>query len=354
MCSIAHHTNLQSDTYKKIVHEIFAGGAAEDLCRGLMMGAYIKGAITETELQKQKNKAADITRGVFIASNGAGKTIGVASYQLEDYKEARKVVGRQLVLKLLCTAAKEAGGIAGCGKRLLKRVETLAAAKKVRVLKLLARHEAMAFYKREGLVACEDACLLSCKPGAKLPGAKRQDQNMSKCFKCSEVGRKPSQGRCKWTNKCPVDTHSAIVKRLSTKKRTCAAGEKVKVTCSKVPHPADVKTGPRGGKYVVRNARKQYCSTINAFKKPRKQQTGKVGRPKKVAFAQDVQKVDIYTIEGCPYCDNAKKEFEDSGVKYTEHAPTEKMETVPQIYLNGKHMGGSESVKKVINLVKGV
>lgn len=67
--------------------------------------------------------------------------------------------------------------------------------------------------------------------------------------------------------------------------------------------------------------------------------------------------VDIYTTDYCPYCVKAKALFDRKGVAYTEIDVTKDQEgrialveksgglkTVPQIFIDGKHMGGSDDV----------
>ena len=60
----------------------------------------------------------------------------------------------------------------------------------------------------------------------------------------------------------------------------------------------------------------------------------------------------IYTQDSCGYCDMAKKEFERKGWGYTEYNLKEdenkvslferfpEAKTVPQIWINNKHIGG--------------
>ncbi len=70
-----------------------------------------------------------------------------------------------------------------------------------------------------------------------------------------------------------------------------------------------------------------------------------------------VPKVEIYTKWGCPYCVRAKALLDGKGVAYTEHDITlggpKKAEmqarvpganTVPQIFIDGAAMGGSDDV----------
>ena len=280
MCTLRHYTDLQSPEYAAVLNRIFGpNGIGEHLCRKLMMVGFINTNLTETARQKSENIKKNVVMGVVVAFTGkkAKKPIGVASYKIENYKKDRKVVGRQLTLKLLCAANKENGGVAGCGTKLLDKIKSIASDHEVHVIKLLARREAIPFYERENMVYCEDACAVECKPKrGKITG----DRNMSSCLRCVEPGLGLRGGMCKWTNQCPANTHSFI--HATKKKRVCVAGEKVKITCGLNPNHADVKTGPLGGRYVERNGRKQYCSTIRAYKKPRKQQVaGKVGRPKK-------------------------------------------------------------------------
>jgi glutaredoxin 3 len=67
--------------------------------------------------------------------------------------------------------------------------------------------------------------------------------------------------------------------------------------------------------------------------------------------------VDIYTTMWCPYCARAKSLLEKKGVAYHEidldEQPNRRAEmikranggrTVPQIFINGEHVGGSDDI----------
>jgi glutaredoxin 3 len=67
--------------------------------------------------------------------------------------------------------------------------------------------------------------------------------------------------------------------------------------------------------------------------------------------------VEIYTKVFCPYCARAKKLLGDKGVSYEEHEISmggEKRQemiqraggrtTVPQIFIDGRHVGGSDDL----------
>ena len=67
--------------------------------------------------------------------------------------------------------------------------------------------------------------------------------------------------------------------------------------------------------------------------------------------------VDIYTTMWCPYCARARALLERKGVAYTEidiiEDPTRRNEmiqraggrtSVPQIFINGEHIGGSDEL----------
>ncbi len=68
--------------------------------------------------------------------------------------------------------------------------------------------------------------------------------------------------------------------------------------------------------------------------------------------------IEIYTFDHCPYCKRAKALLEAKGVKYTEYdithdeAARDKMaaersggkRTVPQIFINGVHVGGCDDL----------
>lgn len=67
--------------------------------------------------------------------------------------------------------------------------------------------------------------------------------------------------------------------------------------------------------------------------------------------------VEIYTKAWCPYCTRAKRLLDDKGVAYTEYditmggpQRTEMIQragggsTVPQIFIDGRHVGGSDDL----------
>lgn len=68
--------------------------------------------------------------------------------------------------------------------------------------------------------------------------------------------------------------------------------------------------------------------------------------------------IEIYTWFTCPYCRRAKQLLEHKGVNYTEHeidgdeAARERMvargtngqRSVPQIFINDQHLGGSDDL----------
>jgi glutaredoxin 3 len=71
-------------------------------------------------------------------------------------------------------------------------------------------------------------------------------------------------------------------------------------------------------------------------------------------------RVEIYTKFGCPYCARAKQLLDDKGVDYEEFelnsTPGKREEmlerapgrtTVPQIFINGRHVGGSDDLAEL-------
>lgn len=71
------------------------------------------------------------------------------------------------------------------------------------------------------------------------------------------------------------------------------------------------------------------------------------------------QHAELYTKPNCPYCVRAKALLEQKGIRYVELSAVEKREeliervttdtgnaprTVPQIYLNGKYIGGYDQL----------
>jgi glutaredoxin 3 len=68
-------------------------------------------------------------------------------------------------------------------------------------------------------------------------------------------------------------------------------------------------------------------------------------------------RVEIYTKFGCPYCARAKQLLADKGVQYEEYEINstagkrdEMLErsngrhTVPQVFIDGRHIGGSDDL----------
>jgi len=71
-------------------------------------------------------------------------------------------------------------------------------------------------------------------------------------------------------------------------------------------------------------------------------------------------RVEIYTKFGCPYCARAKALLGQKGVEYEEYeinsVPGKRDEmlersngrhTVPQIFINGQHVGGSDDLMEL-------
>ncbi|HEX4738884.1 MAG TPA: glutaredoxin 3 [Allosphingosinicella sp.] len=71
-------------------------------------------------------------------------------------------------------------------------------------------------------------------------------------------------------------------------------------------------------------------------------------------------RVEIYTKFGCPYCARAKSLLGQKGVEYEEYeinsVPGRRDEmlersngrhTVPQIFIDGKHVGGSDDLAEL-------
>lgn len=71
-------------------------------------------------------------------------------------------------------------------------------------------------------------------------------------------------------------------------------------------------------------------------------------------------RVEIYTKFGCPYCFRAKRLLDEKGVSYKEYElntmPGRRAEmlerapgrtTVPQIFINGRHVGGSDDLAEL-------
>ena len=71
-------------------------------------------------------------------------------------------------------------------------------------------------------------------------------------------------------------------------------------------------------------------------------------------------RVEIYTKFGCPYCSRAKHLLDDKGAAYEEYElhsiPGKRDEmlersngrhTVPQIFIDGRHIGGSDDLAEL-------
>lgn len=73
----------------------------------------------------------------------------------------------------------------------------------------------------------------------------------------------------------------------------------------------------------------------------------------------DMAKIDIYTTPWCGYCARAKNLLESKGAEFTEMDVMEDAEkrnemrarskrtTVPQIFINGQHIGGSDELAEL-------
>lgn len=69
-----------------------------------------------------------------------------------------------------------------------------------------------------------------------------------------------------------------------------------------------------------------------------------------------MKKVEIYTTQICPYCVRAKNMFKDRNISYEEIKITSQelmqemldrssgRRTVPQIFIDNKHIGGSDDL----------
>jgi glutaredoxin 3 len=71
-------------------------------------------------------------------------------------------------------------------------------------------------------------------------------------------------------------------------------------------------------------------------------------------------RIEIYTKFGCPYCARAKRLFDEKGVEYEDYPidsvagkRDEMLErsggrhTVPQIFIEGRHVGGSDDLMEL-------
>ena len=69
-------------------------------------------------------------------------------------------------------------------------------------------------------------------------------------------------------------------------------------------------------------------------------------------------KVEIYTWQSCPFCIRAKQLLSDKGVEFTEYVDdadedarddmaargTDGKRSVPQIFINDRHVGGCDAI----------
>ena len=71
-------------------------------------------------------------------------------------------------------------------------------------------------------------------------------------------------------------------------------------------------------------------------------------------------RVEIYTKYGCPYCSRARRLLDDKGVDYEEYEINSEpgrrdqmlersngRHTVPQIFIDGRHVGGSDDLAEL-------
>ena len=75
------------------------------------------------------------------------------------------------------------------------------------------------------------------------------------------------------------------------------------------------------------------------------------------AYSFGMVKVEIYSSDWCPYCRRAKRLLKGKGVDYVEHnvdavpglraemvARADGRRTVPQVFVGGVHVGGSDDL----------
>ena len=109
-------------------------------------------------------------------------------------------------------------------------------------------------------------------------------------------------------------------------------------------------------KYKIKNysglRKKQLIQHIQKFlnKKPKKQQKHKMND----------EEIIIYTWSTCPYCINAKRLLRENNMKYTEKEVVQNKKylqemkkktgetSVPQIFINGKHIGGFTELQEYL------
>jgi len=71
-------------------------------------------------------------------------------------------------------------------------------------------------------------------------------------------------------------------------------------------------------------------------------------------------RVELYTKATCPYCARARRLLEEKGVRYEEYEISQDMarrtemiqrangrSTVPQIFIDGRHVGGSDDLAEL-------
>jgi glutaredoxin 3 len=61
-------------------------------------------------------------------------------------------------------------------------------------------------------------------------------------------------------------------------------------------------------------------------------------------------RIEVYTKATCPYCARARKLLDDKGASYDEYEIIQRSNgrtTVPQIFINGRHVGGSDDLAEL-------
>lgn len=81
-----------------------------------------------------------------------------------------------------------------------------------------------------------------------------------------------------------------------------------------------------------------------------------------------MNKITLYSKPDCPWCDKAKQLLNELGFEYTElvlgeHYTKDDLKaklpfvarlTVPQVFVDGDHIGGYEDLKAFVELNKGI
>ena len=112
-------------------------------------------------------------------------------------------------------------------------------------------------------------------------------------------------------------------------------------------------------KYKIKNysglRKKQLIRHIQKFLNKKQKKSKKQHK-----YKMNDKEIIIYTWSTCPYCINAKRLLQENNMKYTEKEVVQNKKyleemkkktgetSVPQIFINGKHIGGFTELQKYL------